>query len=47
MLSEFQRSWNRPDAALGALYSELVPNYRAVTESYQRAQEAEAAAKKR
>lgn len=41
MLSEFQRSWNRPDAAQwGALYSELVPNYRAATESYQRAQEA-------
>jgi nicotinamidase-related amidase len=41
MLSEFQRSWNRPDAAQwGELYSELVPNYRAATESYQRAQEA-------
>jgi hypothetical protein len=41
MLSEFQRSWNRPDAAQwGALYSELVPNYRAAAESYQRAQEA-------
>jgi len=40
MLSEFQRSWNRPDAAQwGALYNELVPNYRAAAESYQRAQE--------
>jgi nicotinamidase-related amidase len=41
VLCEFQRTWNRPDAAdWGALYSELVPNYRAVVESYQRAQEA-------
>lgn len=41
MLSEFQRTWNRPDAARwGALYNELVPNYRAASESYQRAQEA-------
>lgn len=40
MLCEFQRTWNRPDAAKwGALYSELVPHYRAVTESYQKAQE--------
>jgi nicotinamidase-related amidase len=40
MLSEFQRSWNRPDAAQwGALYSELVPNYRAAAESYLRAQD--------
>lgn len=41
MLCEFQRTWARPDAAQwGALYSELVPHYRAVGESYQRAQEA-------
>ena len=41
VLSEVQRTWNRPDAARwGALYSELVPNYRAAAESYQRAQEA-------
>jgi nicotinamidase-related amidase len=41
VLGEFQRSWNRPDAARwGALYNELVPNYRAASESYQRAQEA-------
>lgn len=41
VLCEMQRTWARPDAAKwGALYSELVPNYRAVAESYQRAQEA-------
>ncbi|MGY0611805.1 MULTISPECIES: isochorismatase family protein [unclassified Luteimonas] len=41
ILSETHRTWNRKDAAAwGALYSELVPNYRAVAESYQRAQEA-------
>ena len=40
VLCEFQRTWARPDAAAwGALYSELVPNYRAVAESYQKAQE--------
>jgi nicotinamidase-related amidase len=41
VLCEYQRTWARPDAAQwGALYSELVPHYRAVAESYQRAQEA-------
>jgi nicotinamidase-related amidase len=41
VLCEFQRTWNRPDAAQwGAIYSHLVPHYRAVAESYQRAQEA-------
>jgi nicotinamidase-related amidase len=41
VLCEFQRTWARPDAAQwGALYSELVPNYHAVAESYQRAQQA-------
>ena len=41
VLCEFQRTWARPDAmAWGALYSELVPNYYAVYESYKRAQEA-------
>jgi nicotinamidase-related amidase len=41
MLSETHRTWNRPDAAQwGALYAELVPNYRAVAESYRRAQAA-------
>jgi nicotinamidase-related amidase len=40
ILSETHRTWNRPDAAQwGALYSELVPHYRAVTESYKKAQE--------
>jgi nicotinamidase-related amidase len=41
ILSESHRTWNRPDAARwGALYSELVPHYRAVAESYRKAQEA-------
>lgn len=41
ILSETHRTWNRSDAASwGALYAELVPHYRAVAESYQRAQEA-------
>jgi nicotinamidase-related amidase len=41
ILSESHRTWNRPDAAKwGALYSELVPHYRAAAESYRRAQEA-------
>lgn len=41
VLCEFQRTWARPDAAQwGALYSELVPHYRAVYESYKKAQEA-------
>jgi nicotinamidase-related amidase len=40
MLSEFQRTWNSPDAAKwGELYAELVPNYRAVAESYKKAQD--------
>ena len=40
ILSETHRTWNRPDAAQwGALYAELVPNYRAVAESYRKAQE--------
>ena len=40
VLCEFQRTWARLDAAAwGALYGELVPNYRAVAESYQKAQE--------
>ena len=41
ILSESHRTWNRPDAAKwGALYAELAPNYRAVAESYLKAQEA-------
>jgi nicotinamidase-related amidase len=40
VLCEMQRTWARPDAAKwGALYNELVPNYRAVSESFQRAQD--------
>jgi hypothetical protein len=47
VLCEFQRTWNRPDAAKwGALYAELVPHYRAVAESYKKAQEVAAEAKK-
>jgi nicotinamidase-related amidase len=46
ILSESHRTWNRPDAAKwGALYSELVPHYRAAAESYRRAQEAAKAAR--
>jgi nicotinamidase-related amidase len=41
VMAEFQRTWARPDAAAwGALYNELVPNYRAASESFKRAQEA-------
>lgn len=41
VLCEFQRTWNRPDAAQwGAIYNHLVPHYKAVAESHQRAQEA-------
>jgi hypothetical protein len=47
MLSEFHRTWNRPDAAQwGALYAELVPHYRAVAESYKKAQDAVKESKK-
>src|SRR5262245_25132037 len=41
VLCELQRTWARPDAAVwGGLYNELVPHYRAVAESYERAQAA-------
>ena len=41
VLCEFQRTWNRSDAMQwGALYSELVPHYGAVWESYNTAQQA-------
>ncbi len=41
VLSEVHRTWNRPDAAeLAKLYGMVAPNYTAVAESYQRAQEA-------
>jgi nicotinamidase-related amidase len=46
VLCEFQRTWARPDAAVwGGLYNELVPHYRAVSESYERAQAAARAKK--
>lgn len=41
VMGELQRTWARPDAARwGALYSELVPAYRAVSESHRNAQRA-------
>jgi nicotinamidase-related amidase len=46
VLSETHRTWNRPEAAeLAQLYGLVAPNYRAVAESYQRAQEAARQAK--
>jgi nicotinamidase-related amidase len=40
VLCELQRTWNRPDAAdFAALYAAYSPNYAAVMESYQRAQD--------
>jgi nicotinamidase-related amidase len=40
VLSEVHRTWNRPEAAeLAKLYSLASPNYAAVVESYQKAQE--------
>jgi nicotinamidase-related amidase len=41
VLGEFQRTWNRSDAAeWGGIYSQLVPHYKAVAESHKRAQDA-------
>jgi hypothetical protein len=41
VVTEVQRTWSRPDAARYAeLYGELAPHYRAVIESYKKAQEA-------
>lgn len=41
VLCEFQRTWNRPDAAeWGGIYNQVVPHYKAVYESYLRAQKA-------
>jgi nicotinamidase-related amidase len=41
VLSEVHRTWNRPEAAeLAKLYGLVAPNYAAVAESYQKAQEA-------
>jgi nicotinamidase-related amidase len=40
VLCEIQRTWNRPDAAEYAeLYTMVAPNFRAVMESYQKAQD--------
>lgn len=40
VICEFHRTWNRPDAAeLADLYCMVSPNYRALIESYQRAEE--------
>src|ERR1700755_2611443 len=40
VIGEVHRTWNRPDAAeLAQLYTMVSPNYRAVMESYQKAQE--------
>jgi nicotinamidase-related amidase len=39
MVCEVQRTWNRPDAAeYGALYGEFAPHYKAVIESFLKAQ---------
>jgi hypothetical protein len=41
VVSELQRTWNRPDAAAWAeIYGAVSPNYQAAIESYQKAQEA-------
>ena len=40
VLCEVQRTWNRPDAAeIAQLYTMVAPNYEAVMESYNRAQD--------
>ena len=40
VVTEVQRTWNRPDAAKYAeLYAEFAPHYRAAIESYQKARE--------
>src|SRR5215469_2095073 len=46
VICETHRTWNRPDAAqLAELYTMVSPNYRAVMESYRKAQEVEEAKK--
>jgi nicotinamidase-related amidase len=41
VVGEFQRTWNRPDAAAFAeLYASFAPHYRAAIESHRKAQEA-------
>jgi nicotinamidase-related amidase len=40
VVSELHRTWNRPEAAkLAEIYGKAAPNYRAVMESYRKAQE--------
>jgi nicotinamidase-related amidase len=40
VLSEIHRTWNRPEAAeIAKLYAHVSPNYAAVVESYQKAQD--------
>ena len=40
VLSEVHRTWNRPEAAqIGGLYAHVSPNYAAVVESYNKAQD--------
>ena len=40
VLSEIHHTWNRPEAAeIGGLYAHVSPNYAAVVESYQKAQD--------
>jgi nicotinamidase-related amidase len=47
VICEFQRTWNRPDAAAFAeVYTMVSPNYRAVMESFQKAQDVVTLAKK-
>jgi nicotinamidase-related amidase len=47
VLCEVQRTWNRPDAAeLAKLYTLVAPNYAALIESYQKAQDVSAQKKK-
>src|SRR5215468_128508 len=44
VICEMHRTWNRPDAAeLAELYTMVSPNYRALMESYSKAQEVEEA----
>jgi nicotinamidase-related amidase len=46
VICEMHRTWNRPDAAqLAELYTMASPNYRAVMESYRKAQEVALAAR--
>lgn len=46
VLSETHRTWARPEAAeIAKLYSWVAPNYAAVVESYQKAQEVATGAK--